>query len=331
MYPEILQFIVDQGHEVGPRGLMTKEISPVTLISHNPRKRLFGHPWRNEVSIFTYIEGLWILRGEDTPDRVVSYVKGMKDFINATTGKFDGAYGPQIRRLVRSYIHGEGGIDQLVYAYYTLLGDPESRQAVVIINDPHVHKIPSKDFPCTLSFQFLVRQGKLNMIVHMRSQDAWLGLVYDTGEFQWIQEILAGWLNLDVGDYTHVVASLHLYERDEEKALKVIEHNRGWDLYKDAKILDARLEKSKYGETEKVLAIFEETVRSGGTLAKEVSSILLGFNDFYSNLINIIMAYNLRLKGADDAALMMVEHNPTDLGLIYKRRWLNGKEGNGEK
>jgi len=48
--------------------------------------------------------------------------------------------------------------------------------------------------------------------------------------------------------------------------------------------------------------------------------------DFYLNLADIIMAYNLRLQGHKEEAYKIVKHNKSDLGLIYESRWRKNAE-----
>ena len=307
LYWEILNTIMTKGKTIEPRGLTTLELSPVIMVSHNPRKRLFGHPNRKEVSIFTYIEGLWILLKEASVDRLAHYVPAMINFTHENTKFLDGAYGPAIG-------------NQLEECFQRLYKDSASRQAIVIINQPHLHHLPTKDYPCTLSYQFLIRDNKLDMIVYMRSQDAWLGLVCDTGEFQWFQEIIAGWLGIDVGTYYHIDGSLHLYKRDWEKASLLIEKDKDWNLYKNATILDARMGKENFNNILNTLDLWETSCRTGS--AGSVASIGRP-NGFYTNLEQIIMAYNFRLLGYKKEAYNIVKKNRTDLGIIYEERWRN--------
>ncbi len=51
----------------------------------------------------------------------------------------------------------------------------------------------------------------------MRSQDLWLGFPYDIFTATLIQELLAGWLEVGVGEYHHHVDSLHLYEAAQRR------------------------------------------------------------------------------------------------------------------
>ena len=77
---------------------------------------------------------------------------------------FNGAYGPML-------------IDQFTYIVDELIKDKNTRQAVATIwrRNPR----PSKDNPCTISVQFMIRAKKLHCIDTMRSSDAWLGWPFD--------------------------------------------------------------------------------------------------------------------------------------------------------
>jgi hypothetical protein len=98
---------------------------------------------------------------------------------------------------------------------------PETRQAVVSLWRPHditcALQQNKKDLPCTLSLQFLLRGGKLNLIVTMRSNDVWLGLPYDAWAWCSIQQLVATALGVELGWYQHQAGSLHVYDRNFEK------------------------------------------------------------------------------------------------------------------
>ena len=61
--------------------------------------------------------------------------------------------------------------------------------------------------------QFLVREGKLDATVYMRSNDIIWGFPYDVFLFSFLQELLAASMGLQLGSYAHFAASLHVYER----------------------------------------------------------------------------------------------------------------------
>jgi thymidylate synthase len=101
------------------------------------------------------------------------------------------------------------------------LAKPGSRQAVVQIWTPTPS--PSKDIPCTLSWQLLSRDGVLHAIVTMRSSDIWLGLPYDWINFSMLTNGVAGELSLTPGELVFNLGSSHLYDRDREKAKAVLD------------------------------------------------------------------------------------------------------------
>jgi hypothetical protein len=75
-----------------------------------------------------------------------------------------------------------------------LLKDHDSRRALVLINraNDQIYAVDhgSKDVPCTLSLQFFVRDNKLHLHAHMRSNDVFWGLTYDLFSFTMLQEVM---------------------------------------------------------------------------------------------------------------------------------------------
>jgi thymidylate synthase len=68
----------------------------------------------------------------------------------------------------------------------------------------------------------LAREGRLHLIVQMRSNDVVWGLPYDIFLFTMLQEMLALRLGLGLGVYIHSVGSLHLYEKHFKLAENVL-------------------------------------------------------------------------------------------------------------
>jgi len=79
------------------------------------------------------------------------------------------------------------------------------------------------DIPCTVSWQFLIRNNALDMVCTMRSNDVWLGMPYDVFVNTTIQAFLAHKLDVQLGRYYHQVGSLHLYDRNAKAAYEAIE------------------------------------------------------------------------------------------------------------
>jgi thymidylate synthase len=98
-----------------------------------------------------------------------------------------------------------------------LLANPDSRRAVMIYNRPSMHDDYNKDgmsdFMCTNAVQYLYRDGKLNALVYMRSNDAVFGYKNDYAWQKHVLDELCNALNIPAGTIYWNVASLHVYER----------------------------------------------------------------------------------------------------------------------
>lgn len=187
----------NHGDMATPRGLPIREVSPAGVTINYPTcfVTASGRQFYHKVSA---VEGLSLIGQIAAPEIVVDVVPNMARYMDQ--GIFWGSYGQ------RTY--GDLGM-----VYDLLRQDPDSRQAVVSIYDSGRDLLRSvRDVPCTLTLQFLLREGRLNLIVSMRSNDVWYGTPYDFGQFMLLQHAMATALKVKVGTYTHVVGSLHVYE-----------------------------------------------------------------------------------------------------------------------
>ncbi len=201
---------------------------------------------------------------------------------------YPGAYG---KRLRYSF-----GFDQLNRAYDALLNEPTSRQVLLDIWNPEVDlpknqgKANNKDIPCNIISMLKIRQDKLYWSQIMRSNDMYLGLPYDVLLFTSLQEILAGWLQIDVGEYTHFCDSLHYYT------------NNKMHIDESANILvntdDLRLEKNFSDEVfREMFARLNELSRTN-QIDECVRNILssLTVPKSYENMLMILCMYMLNKK-----------------------------------
>lgn len=195
--------VLDTGARVAPRGIPTREVLGAHLRLTNPRRRLVDVPPVRVLNpAFAVAEAVWILSGSDDP-WIYEYNGALGQF--ADDGILMGAYGPRMR--------GWGGcVDQLDQVRQLLMADPDSRRAIIQLFDPGRDFRGHRDVPCTLGYRFYLRAGSLHMHTSMRSQDLWLGFGYDLFTATLLQELLAGWLGVSVGEYHHHVDSLHLYD-----------------------------------------------------------------------------------------------------------------------
>jgi len=189
-------------HYVHPRGVGTREILGVTLRVNDLRQNIIHHPVRNINYRFMVAEWLWMTFGRGDLAALAPYNGQVSRFTDDGL-TLAGAYGPRLTT-------------QWDYVLHTLRRDPASRQAVATIWTPN--PAPSKDIPCTVAFQFLIRDGRLNLIATMRSSDVWLGVPYDIYAFTQLAGCLAGELGVDTGFFQLNIGSSHLYDDDVAKA-----------------------------------------------------------------------------------------------------------------
>lgn len=94
---------------------------------------------------------------------------------------------------------------------------PSSRNAIVCIWDPviDIDRIGGKmRVPCTMYFQFLIRNGKVNLIYNIRSNDLMTHWCWDVYLAIKLQEYVAEKLDREVGWFMQQIGSLHAYQKD---------------------------------------------------------------------------------------------------------------------
>lgn len=202
LFATAVRAVLTRGHRSAPRGLATQEVIGVSLQLDDPRRRFICvPPVRLLNAAFAAAETVWILSGSDA-QWICDYNSRMAEF--ADDGVLMGAYGPRIRRW-------QARVDQLDQVRRLLIADPDTRRAVIQLFDPARDGAGHKDVPCTLGYRFFLRNGRLDMHTTMRSQDLWLGFCYDLFAATVLHELMAGWVDAEIGVYRHQVDSLHLY------------------------------------------------------------------------------------------------------------------------
>ena len=205
-YKKMCLYLLKNGEKSCPRNMGTQEIEGAMIRVKNPRTRMINHEVRNVSISFAIGEWLWHMEGRNDLKMIQYYAPSYYKY--SDDGKtLNGAYGPRIKKSLTKIVE-------------TLKKDPDSRRAVVPIYCKEDDGLDSNDIPCTIGFQFFIRNNKLDMIVNMRSNDIFLGFPYDIFNFTMWQEYVSCKLNIDIGTYTHIANSLHFYEKDREKIIK---------------------------------------------------------------------------------------------------------------
>ncbi len=195
------------------RSDMTEEILHAAFTIQDPRQRwvVFRHPALNPA--FAIAEIIWILNGRKD-SAFLNYWNSQLPKYAGNGKEYHGAYGFRLRHHF--------GIDQLERAYLALRHNPDGRQVVLQIWDP-INDLPdksgspvNKDIPCNIVSLLKVRSGRLEWMQIIRSNDLFRGVPYNFIQFTSIQEILAGWLGVELGSYNQISDSLHLYNNDSK-------------------------------------------------------------------------------------------------------------------
>lgn len=209
----ILITMLDPG-EVTVRGMKTKEVMNQT-IQFKMNRPVCHHEERKLSYTFMAAEAYWITSGALLTEEIEPYNKHIAQF--SDDGHiFNGAYGPMF-------------ISQVEYVANQLFSDLSTRQAVMTIWVPN--PIHSKDYRCTISLIFNVRDGHIHTTVLMRSNDLILGRPYDMFNFTVMTLRVLTRLNkkreagrgslIKLGTQTLHAVSAHVYDNHYEMANRI--------------------------------------------------------------------------------------------------------------
>lgn len=152
----------------------------------------------------------WMVGGCTDNDIILRDYPNVAKFMEKPKGEglpenFNTFYGPRI-------------LTQLPYVVNELKTNPTTRRAVISILDKDdlllLDMDESLEFPCCDSATFSIREGKLNIHLHMRSQN--MGQVLKLDMYLWGRFTceLADELNMPVGNLTSSVVSAHVFKKD---------------------------------------------------------------------------------------------------------------------
>ena len=152
----------------------------------------------------------WMIGGCTDNSIILDQYPGVAKFMEKPKGEglpenFNTFYGPRI-------------LTQLPYVVRELQENPTSRRAVISILDREDLLLLDTDetleFPCCDSATFFIRDRKLNVHLHMRSQN--MGQVLKLDMYLWgrFTSELAEELDLPVGSLTSSVVSAHVFKKD---------------------------------------------------------------------------------------------------------------------
>lgn len=207
---DALKLLADQGFEDSSRdGAVVGEYLDAVMVVEDPTRNIVTSPIRKMPMRYAVGELAWYLSGSNRVDDIAQFAKKWADISDDGLTN-NSAYGYRIQHMF--------GFDQWKFVKQLIEKDPNTRQAVIHIKD--ASNKSTKDTPCTVYLQFFLRDNKLHLSVHMRSNDIWMGVPYDMFSFCFLQIKMAMELGVEIGTYTHYAGSLHMYQRDYKKAIE---------------------------------------------------------------------------------------------------------------
>lgn len=170
---------------------------------------------------------------------------------NGSIGK---AYGYQ---MGVKHKYPEGEFDQVDRVLYDLKNNPYSRR---IMTNIYVHQDLHEMnlYPCAYSMTFNVTGNKLNTILNQRSQDVLAANNWNVVQYAALTHMFAQVSGLEVGEFVHVIADAHIYDRHIPVIKELIERkpleapklviNKDIKNFYDFTVEDFELIDYKYGE-----------------------------------------------------------------------------------
>lgn len=201
----------------------THELRNVCIEIENPTLQNICFPKRKPISL-TYaqheLEWYW---SADNSCKTIGQYASMWNRISDDGVSSNSAYG--------YILHKKHNKDQLQEVISELQRNRESRKAILMLCDPTIDKLTTKDLQCTIAIQFLIRNDQLEETVYMRSNDVYFGFPYDYIYFVSIGQYVSSRLNAKFSHYIHNVTSMHMYEKDIDKFKYTV--NQAFSIFAD--------------------------------------------------------------------------------------------------
>lgn len=279
IYSNIVQQLLTEGKPVETRGTNSLELMGVNIVLEDPRSRLITNGARKFNMALAAGELAWHLSGSADVSFISYYAKNWAKFSDDGEYIRGSCYGHSI------FTSMDSQPSQWVRVKQLLQTDPQSRRAVLLFYNPD-YGLDSdyKDVACTMSMQFLLREGRLNCITYMRSNDVIWGLPYDIFLFTVLQELMALEIGVEVGTYQHIAGSLHLYDYHIELAKRIV----GVKESEDSKMPPIH----EVNDLKNFLE-WEEKIRNGSYKKADLNDLKL--SAFWSELLDVFVDYEQRV------------------------------------
>jgi thymidylate synthase len=221
-YKDSLTYLFEHGAENEARGTRSKELLDVALEISDPAKCLYLNKARGSQKKYIAAELLWYYMGRNDVKFISKWAKFWETIQNSD-GTANSAYGNLIFKTTNQH-----GFSQYQWAMQSLIADRNTRQAIMHFNAPVHQYTGNKDFVCTMYANCHIRNNRFYMTVFMRSNDAIWGTPTDVAFFcslqmQMLSQLKQFYPDLELGTYTHVANSYHVYDRHYDLCGQMLE------------------------------------------------------------------------------------------------------------
>ncbi len=303
-------------HQQPSRAGATREILHAALSVADPRQRWISDRQPPINPAFAIAEVVWIVTGRNDAAFLNYFNRHLSQYCGPGDS-YDGAYGYRLRHHL--------GVDQLHSAYQALKSNPESRQVVLQVWDSVADlpktggKARSADIPCNVVSLLKIRGDRLEWTQVMRSNDIFRGLPYNLVQWTTLQEVMAGWLGLQLGSYNQLSDSLHVYE----DSLAYIHDDSS---------------RSDIPNTDRLALPYEESQRVFGYIASVVENLIAedrptetlvdlvadaDVSEAYKNWLCLLCAESARRRQDIAVTNAIMSHCSNEMLAILFQNWMN--------
>lgn len=253
-YKKIMANLALQEPEVNKRtGVAVKAIPGVTYRTDLEKE---GFPLLSlrKLQLSFVPEVMWFLSASDN----------VRPFLERHT-KIWSAFAEEDGTVTSAYGKRWDRANQLWRAISGLQDDHSTRHAVVVTWDHErdcYGQVKQKNVPCPVMFTLNVIGGRLHMHVVVRSNDMVLGFPTDVAGFAFLQMIIAQYLGVRPGVYTHSISNCHYYVNQDEAVREMMSRPASTlkvqlELPKDACARASRLDETLIADVKEGLFQYE--------------------------------------------------------------------------